>query len=102
MSALRSAAAWLAARAKPGPVNRRKRNAWVLLSDTSPELADWATYFSSGAAKRAAAEAGSVTAVTPTEADELLAAADRFLAVVEEALGLTAHHPFVAEVRDAV
>ncbi|MFT4263218.1 MAG: SAV_6107 family HEPN domain-containing protein [Nocardioides sp.] len=102
VAALRAAAAWLAARAAPGPVNRRKRNAWVLLSSTSPEMAGWAAFFSAGAAKRAAAEAGSAKAVTAAEAEDLIAAADRFLAAVEEGLGLTVHVPVAAPVRDAV
>ncbi len=101
VAALRSAAAWLAARAKPGPMNRRKRNAWVLLADTSAEMAEWAAFFSAGAAKRAAAEAGSTNAVTPAEADDLIAAADRFLAVVEESLGLTVHMPVSGQARSA-
>lgn len=101
VAALRSAAAWLAARAKPGPTNRRTRNAWVLLAQTSSEMAAWAAFFSSGAAKRAAAEAGSASAVTREEADALIGAADAFLAAVEESLGLTVHVPARGRVRDA-
>jgi hypothetical protein len=48
-------------------------------------------FFAAGAAKRAAAEAGSTRAVTEREADDLVRDADRFLAVVEQALGLTPH-----------
>ena len=43
--------------------------------------------------KRAAAEAGSTRAVTEREADDLVRDADRFLGVVEQALGLTPHAP---------
>lgn len=62
----------------------------------APELSDWAAFFSAGAAKRAAAEAGSTRAVGPGEADQLVRDADRFLAVVEQSLGLVPHARFVA------
>jgi len=93
VAALRTAAALLAARARPvrrsrGPV---QKNAWVLLAEVAPELAEWATFFAAGAAKRAAAEAGSRRAVTEREADDLIREADRFLAVVESRLGLVPH-----------
>lgn len=92
VAALRSAAALLAARARPTPTRRRpQKNAWVLLSEVAPELGEWASFFAAGAAKRAAAEAGSTRAVTEREADDLVRDADRFLGVVEQALGLTPH-----------
>ena len=84
---------------RPGPGRRPRRrrrpqkNAWVLLAEVAPELAEWATFFAAGAAKRAAAEAGSTRAVTEREADDLVRDADRFLAVVEQALGLAPHAP---------
>lgn len=91
VAALRAAAAVLAARARPaGRRGARQRNAWVLLAEVTPELAEWATFFAAGAGKRAAAEAGSRHAVTTREADDLVRAVDRFLAVVEAMLGLTA------------
>ena len=90
--ALRSAAALLAARARPEPsTRRRQQNAWVLLAAVAPEMAEWASFFAAGAAKRAAAEAGSTRAVGEREADDLVRDADRFLGVVEQALGLTPH-----------
>ena len=80
VAALRAAAALLAARAHPAPTRgRRQKNAWVLLAEVAPELAEWATFFAAGAAKRAAAEAGSTRAVTEREADDLVRDADRFL-----------------------
>jgi hypothetical protein len=98
VAALRATAALLAARARPAPTSARRgrsvqRNAWVLLAQVAPELAEWATFFSAGAAKRAAAEAGSRSAVTEREADDLVRDADRFLGLVEESLGLTRHDP---------
>lgn len=92
VAALRAAAALLAARARPAAGRRRhQKNAWVLLADVAPELGEWATFFAAGAAKRAAAEAGSTRAVTVREADDLVRDADRFLALIEQSLGLTPH-----------
>ncbi len=92
VAALRAAAALLAARARPEPARRRaQKNAWVLLAEVAPELGEWAAFFASGAAKRAAAEAGSARAATEREADDLVRDADRFLAVIEQALGLVPH-----------
>jgi len=100
VAALRAAAALLASRAHPTPGRRRpQKNAWVLLAEVAPELTEWAQFFSAGAAKRAAAEAGSTRAVSEREADDLVRDADRFLAVVERALGLLPHAP--AETRVA-
>jgi hypothetical protein len=94
VAALRAAAAVLAARARPAtPRRRTQKNAWVLLAEVAPELGEWAAFFAAGAAKRAAAEAGSTRAVTEREADDLVRDADRFLAVVEQALGLEQHAP---------
>jgi hypothetical protein len=99
VAALQATAALLAARAtpdatQPGRGRRRQRNAWVLLAEVAPELSEWAAFFSAGAAKRAAAEAGSERAVTEREADDLVRDADRFLGLVEQSLGLTRHVPF--------
>ncbi len=94
VAALRAAAALLAARARPTPTRRRpQKNAWVLLAEVAPELGEWATFFAAGAGKRAAAEAGSSRAVSEREADDLVRDADRFLGVVEHALGLVPHSP---------
>ena len=65
----------------------------MLLAEVAPELAEWAAFFSAGAGKRAAAEAGSRRAVTEREADDLVRDADRFLGLVEESLGLTRAPP---------
>lgn len=94
VAALRAAAALLAARARPEPARRRpQRNAWVLLAEVAPELGEWASFFAAGAGKRAAAETGSSRAITEREADDLVRDADRFLAVVEQRLGLVSHEP---------
>ena len=98
VAALRATAALLAARARPVAGSRRRpqRNAWVLLAEVAPEFTEWAMFFSAGAGKRAAAEAGSRRAVTEREADDLVRDADRFLGLVEESLGLTRHLPVPA------
>jgi hypothetical protein len=96
VAALRATAALLSARATPVPGRRGRavqRNAWVLLAQVAPEFAEWAAFFSAGAAKRAAAEAGSARAVTEREADDLVRDADRYLGLVEESLGMTHHLP---------
>ena len=98
VAALRATAALLAARAHPTFGHRRGRpqqkNAWVLLAEVAPEFSEWAAFFAAGAAKRAAAEAGSQRAVSKREADDLVRDADRFLGLVEQSLGLTKHVPF--------
>jgi hypothetical protein len=89
LSALRAAAAVLAARAQPSDARtRRPTSAWVLLTAIAPELGEWAAYFAAGADKRAAALAGLRTAVTAREADDLMRDAGTFLALVETTLGL--------------
>ena len=90
LSALRAGAALLAARSAPSR-RARPRSVWEVLPTVAPELTEWASFFAAGAAKRAAAEAGSTRAVSEREADDLVRDADRFLAVVEEMLGLVPH-----------
>jgi len=93
LAALRAAAAVLAARAQPAPGRRgRVTSVWPLLVLVAPEFSEWATFFAAGASKRAAAEAGIPRVVTDQEADDLLRAAEQFVAVVEVALGV-AHQP---------
>ena len=93
LAALRAAAAVLASRARPAPMRRnRVTSVWTLLVMVAPEFEEWAAFFAAGAAKRAAAEAGIPRVVSAREADDLLRAAEQFVAVVEVALGL-AHQP---------
>lgn len=87
-AALRTAAAVLAARAKPTKSARRRlRSVWVLLPEVAPELAEWAEFFAAGARKRAAAEAG-IPVVSSREADDLLRDAELFLTRVANLLGI--------------
>jgi hypothetical protein len=61
---------------------------WTVLATVAPELHEWATFFASGAGRRADAEAGIPGAVGAREADDLLRDAEMFLALVETTLGL--------------
>jgi hypothetical protein len=89
LAALRTAAVVLADRTRPtDPKVRRPTSAWALLAGVAPELGEWAAYFAAGAAKRAAAEAGIRSAVTPREADDLVRDATLFLRLVETTLGV--------------
>ncbi|MFF5636780.1 SAV_6107 family HEPN domain-containing protein [Streptomyces sp. NPDC012825] len=91
LAALRAAAAVLAARGAPDPAPRRReriRTAWELLAELAPELAEWSAHFAAGAPRRARAEAGITSAVTPREADDLLREAAHFSRLVERLLTL--------------
>ncbi len=103
MAALRAAAAVLAARARPAAPSRRSRvtSVWSLLVLVAPEFSEWASYFALGASKRAAAEAGIPRVVSPREADDLLRAAEQFVALVESALGLSYQPPFPGQLAAA-
>ncbi|WP_386767211.1 SAV_6107 family HEPN domain-containing protein [Longivirga aurantiaca] len=95
LSALRAAAAVLAARARPrGKRSARLRSAWVLLAEVAPELGEWAQFFAAGAGKRAAAEAGLRGVVSEREADDLVRDAEAFLARVARLLGVP-HQPLL-------
>jgi hypothetical protein len=94
LAALRVAAAVLAARAKaddeqrPGRRRRAPRSAWELLPRVAPELTEWASFFASGARKRAAAEAGLPGAATGREADDLIRDVETFFRLVVQLLAL--------------
>lgn len=87
VAALRATAALLAVRTQPTR-RRSQRNAWVLLAEVAPEMAEWATFFSAGARKRAAAEAGLNRLVSARDADDLVRDVERYLEVVQTALGM--------------
>ncbi len=53
----------------------------------APELTEWAQFFASGAARRAAAQAG-LPVVDTRDADDLVRQVETFLTVVETTLGL--------------
>ena len=87
LSALRAAAAVLAARGRPNARRSRVRSVWAVLPEVAAEFAEWASFFAAGARKRAAAEVG-IACVTAREADDLVRDADAFLARVAGSLGL--------------
>ncbi|MFF1556904.1 SAV_6107 family HEPN domain-containing protein [Streptomyces sp. NPDC058279] len=92
LAALRAAAAVLAARGRPEPVNPRRRprirSAWEVLPEIAPELTEWSALFASGAARRARAEAGIPDAATCRDADDLVREVGMFLRLVERMLAL--------------
>ncbi|WP_274557432.1 SAV_6107 family HEPN domain-containing protein [Streptomyces spiramyceticus] len=91
LAALRTAAAVLAARARPETTARRRqriRSAWEVLPEIAPELTEWSALFASGARRRARAEAGIQGAATSRDADDLLRDAAMFLRLVERLLVL--------------
>lgn len=94
LSALRIAAAVLAARTQPADRRRgRPLSAWVLLQAIAPELSEWATFFAAGADKRAAAEAGLAAFVSARDADDLVRQTWIFLELVERILGVSCGAP---------
>jgi hypothetical protein len=90
LAALRTSAALFAERARPAAGPRKLLSAWVLVDIVAPEFNEWAAYFAAGAPKRAAVEAGAVSAVSERDADDQLRAATEFLLLVEQSLGLLA------------
>ena len=89
LAALRGTAALFAERARPAG-RRRLVSAWVLVDAVAPELSEWSAYFASTAGKRAAVEAGARGVVSDRDATDQLRAADQFLVLVEQSLGLLA------------
>lgn len=103
LAALRTAAAVLAARGRPEPVNPRRRprirSAWEVLPELAPELAEWSALFASGAARRARAEAGIAGAASGRDADDLVRAASMFLRLVERMLAVRTPPPTLPQPR---
>ncbi|MFF7979127.1 SAV_6107 family HEPN domain-containing protein [Streptomyces sp. NPDC007901] len=91
LAALRTAAAVLAARARPETSPRRRariRSAWEVLPEVTPELTEWSALFASGAGRRARAVAGIQGAATRRDADDLIRDVAMFLRIVERMLVL--------------
>ena len=85
VAALRVAAVVLAVRSRPART-ARPRNAWRLLAEVAPELAEWAFFFAATEAKRDAVRSGTVGLVSAREADDLVRDTSCFLALVEHAV----------------
>ena len=86
LCALRAAAAMLALRGRPHRGRSRPASAWVLLSAVAPELREWATFFESFSATRAAINAGITRTITRRCADDLARQAAQFVQLVERAV----------------
>lgn len=81
LAARRTAAAVLAARARPAPQSSAPRDLWAVIGAVAPELSEWAAFFAAGTGKRIAAETG-LAVVSAREADDLVRDAHNFLDVV--------------------
>lgn len=87
LAALRAAAAVLAVRSRPGG-RGGPRSVWEVLPRIAPEMGEWASFFASTAARRAAIDAGRAYVVSGRDADDLLRDAEAFHHLVESSLGL--------------
>ena len=74
LAALRVVAIVLTHRAAPGIArpNGQPRNAWRMLAEVAPELAEWAAFFAATEAKRDAIRAGATSIVSAREADDMV------------------------------
>jgi SAV_6107-like HEPN len=92
LAALRVVAIVLTHRAPTGSGRApgRRRNAWQMLAEVAPELAEWAAFFAATEARRDAIQAGATSIVTAREADDLVRDARAFLRLVERAIGFSA------------
>jgi SAV_6107-like HEPN len=92
LTALRVVAIVLTHRARSGMArpSGRPRNAWRMLAEVAPELAEWAAFFAATQAKRDAVRAGATSIVSAREADDLVRDVEAFLRLVERAVGFSA------------
>jgi hypothetical protein len=92
LTALRVVAIVLTRRAAPGITapRGRPRNAWRMLVEVAPELAEWAAFFAATEPKRDAVRAGATAIVSAREADDLVRDVEAFLRLVERAVGASA------------
>jgi hypothetical protein len=94
LAALRAAAAMLALRGRPHRGRARPTSAWLLLTSLAPELSEWAVFFASASATRAAILAGVTRNVSQRAADDLVREAAQFTDLVAEAVA--GHDPDVS------
>ena len=92
LAALRVVAIVLSHRAPPGKdrLRGRPRNAWQMLAEVAPELAEWAAFFAATEDRRDAIQTGATSIVSGREADDLVRDARAFLRLVERAIGFSA------------
>ena len=86
LAALRGAAAVLALRGRPHRGRAKPTSVWTLLASVAPELREWAAFFASCSATRAAVQAGITRLVTPRAADDLVRQSEQFLDLVDRAM----------------
>lgn len=87
LSALRAAAAVLAARGRPHRGRAKPESTWSLLATTAPELAGWAAYFEGFSARHAAVQSGASRRADEESTGELLQRAGEFLAIADVTAG---------------
>jgi SAV_6107-like HEPN len=71
------------------PSRGRRQNAWRMLAEVAPELAEWAAFFAATEGKRDAVRAGATSIVSAREADDMVRDATAFLRLVERAVGFS-------------
>ncbi|GLZ38622.1 SAV_6107 family HEPN domain-containing protein [Actinokineospora sp. NBRC 105648] len=86
LCALRAAAALLALRGRPHRGRAKPTSVWTLLSSVAPEMREWAAFFASCSATRAAVQAGITSRVGPRAADDLHRQAAQFTGLVHRAV----------------
>ncbi|MCP2179399.1 SAV_6107 family HEPN domain-containing protein [Prauserella alba] len=85
-SALRAAAAVLAARGRPHRGRAKPESTWSLLESAAPELAGWAAYFAAYSARHAAVQSGASRGTDDESVRDLLQRAGEFLAIADVAV----------------
>ncbi len=97
LAALRAAAALVGSRGERDPHDPRgshdraggptRRGLWTALAVTAPELGEWASYFAATGRRSRRVVRGEPTPISPRDADDLVRAAQTFLALVTGRLG---------------
>ncbi|WP_235926747.1 SAV_6107 family HEPN domain-containing protein [Actinokineospora pegani] len=86
LCALRAAAAVLAVRGRPHRGRAKPTSVWTLLSSVAPEFREWAAFFASCSATRAAVQAGVSNRVGPRAADDLYRQTRQFVGLAHLAV----------------
>ncbi|HVK21319.1 MAG TPA: SAV_6107 family HEPN domain-containing protein [Actinokineospora sp.] len=86
LCALRAAAALLATRGRPHRGRAKPTSVWTLLASVAPEMREWAAFFASCSATRAAVQAGITSRVGPRAADDLVRQSAQFISLVHRAV----------------
>ncbi|WP_026421495.1 SAV_6107 family HEPN domain-containing protein [Actinokineospora inagensis] len=86
LCALRAAAALLSARGRPHRGRAKPTSVWTLMSSVAPEMREWAAFFASCSATRAAVQAGITSRVGPRAAEDLHRHVAEFITLVHRAV----------------